>query len=113
MGERIYVDELEKGDQLTVVVSRRSRNNGIIETGHSHINIGEVSKEAVGEKIEIEILGVGGYAIARCLNEEYTSNDYSPEEMLPIKRESIPPDRSSSNWEDRKGETMGDLPDRM
>lgn len=91
-------DALEAGRIYTGVVDRiSSSGNAIIECEDSHVNLGELSKEAVGEEVGFIFLGING----KCLDEEYTTDDYSPsrleEESKRMERESKSQDPTNKN----------------
>ena len=107
--------DITVGDRLEVYVNRKTRF-GVVETEHSHINIGPVKSKAVGENVNIEILDIGAYAIGECLDEEYIGEAYSVEFLLPA--EGDPADRLDDDgdpftdeWEEKKSDTMDRLPD--
>lgn len=58
----------ESGDEFTAEVDRISNSgNGIIETENGHVNIGPVSRDLVGEKVDVEMVD-GNFGI--CYEED-------------------------------------------
>lgn len=97
------IDELASGDTITAEVTRKNSTNGLVETPDSHINIGQVKDEIVGESVDIEIIWCGSYAIGRCLDEEFVESGYDPRNNAPAE---------TPDWKERKSKTMNYLPDR-
>jgi hypothetical protein len=66
--------DLNSGETYRGVVDRISGSgNGIVELSDTHINLGPINRDAVGEEIEFKYMRGN---MGKCLNEEYIHSDY-------------------------------------
>lgn len=69
------VMELEEGDRFSATIDRQSSSgNGIIDQESGHINVGPITRNAVGTTIEAEAVT---HSFAICLTEEARGENYA------------------------------------
>ena len=109
-----YVDLIDSpGIVGGKIVRVNSSGNGIVDTGDKELNIGPVSKDAVGETVEIREARSN---LAECLEESIKDQNYETEWILKKLIEGTPPPGTEFLVEishiNNSGNGMADLGDR-